>query len=150
LALLIVNDHFLKEHFAGAVTGKLSDLAGIVFFPLFVVALLEVAPLVSGQRPRVLGITGLTGVVLATGLVFALTKTWPPATDAYRIGTGLAEWPAYAISDLLRGRGTPGLPSAHLVRDHSDLLVLPALMLPWWVGRNRILRWPSTEPATVR
>ena len=35
LALLVVNDHVLKQAFPGPVTGKLSDVAGLFVFPLF-------------------------------------------------------------------------------------------------------------------
>ncbi|MFT5682697.1 MAG: hypothetical protein ACI8RZ_003621, partial [Myxococcota bacterium] len=41
MALLAVNDHWAKYALTGVVTGKLSDFAGLVFFPL----LLELLPL---------------------------------------------------------------------------------------------------------
>ena len=34
IALLVVNDHVLKLACPGLVTGKLSDFAGLMFFPL--------------------------------------------------------------------------------------------------------------------
>jgi hypothetical protein len=37
VAVLIVNDHVLKHRFPGLVTGKLSDFAGLFFFPLLLV-----------------------------------------------------------------------------------------------------------------
>ena len=41
LALWIVNDHLFKEMFGNAITGKLSDVAGLVVFPLFLLAAYE-------------------------------------------------------------------------------------------------------------
>ncbi len=38
LMVLLVNDHFLKAEFHNVLTGKLSDLAGLFIFPLFLVA----------------------------------------------------------------------------------------------------------------
>ena len=40
-ALVILNDRVLKPEMPGVVSGKLSDFAGLVYFPLFVVAVLE-------------------------------------------------------------------------------------------------------------
>ena len=148
LSLLIVNDHYLKEHFGGPITGKLSDVAGIVFFPVLMVSTLEVARLLSGRRPRNLATRGLTASVVVTGLVFLLAKTWPPATAFFRLGTGIAEWPAYAVRGLFTRTGLPGLPSAHLVRDHTDLFVLPLLIIPWWIGEQRIRQISAREPST--
>jgi hypothetical protein len=56
--LLAVNDHLLKARWPGLLTGKLSDFAGLFFFPL----LLPLPPALS---------------VLATGAVFTALKTWP-------------------------------------------------------------------------
>ena len=38
---MIVNDRVLKVRYPSEVTGKLSDFAGLVFFPLFLVAAAE-------------------------------------------------------------------------------------------------------------
>jgi len=38
LALLILNDHVLKSAFPGPLTGKLSDVAGLMLFPIVLVA----------------------------------------------------------------------------------------------------------------
>jgi hypothetical protein len=146
LVLLIVNDHFLKEHYGGPLTGKLSDIGGLVFFPVLLVSAIEVVRFAVGRRPWRLLIRGLTACVIATGSVFTLAKTWPPATTFYRLGTGVAEWPVVA---LLHGGGMPRLPTAHLVRDHTDLLLLPLLVIPWWLGKRRIEQIASREPTTL-
>jgi hypothetical protein len=41
LATLILNDHVLKQRYPGWVTGKLSDVAGMVFFPLLLLAFID-------------------------------------------------------------------------------------------------------------
>lgn len=109
IVLLILNDHILKLHVPSAVTGKLSDVAGLVFFPLLVSALL-------GKR-------GLGLCVVATGLGFAAIKVWEPATVACEHVLGALQWPL-----------TLNLAPVEIVRDPTDLLALPALALAWWIG----------------
>lgn len=52
LALLVVNDYYLKHAYAGMLTGKLSDIAGIILLPLLLAylfpAIKNKAPLLSG------------------------------------------------------------------------------------------------------
>src|SRR6266540_1707178 len=68
--LMVANDHVLKQLWPGLVTGKLSDVAGLVFFPLFIQAAWETISDVFGR-----GAVGDRRVVLvsviATGVVFA-------------------------------------------------------------------------------
>jgi hypothetical protein len=139
LAILIVNDHVLKERYANAVTGKLSDFAGLVFFPLFLVALIEVVRAAVRLRSWQLPAQALTTCVVLTGVVFTLAKTWASATNAFRIGTGVFEWPVVAMKAGVVGSHLPGLPPAHLVRDATDLIALPLLLIPWWFGRRCLL-----------
>jgi hypothetical protein len=62
VALLAVNDHVLKARWPGPITGKLSDLAGVVMIALACTA-----------------ITGRTNFsIRLTAAAFALLKTWPP------------------------------------------------------------------------
>ena len=50
LGLLLLNDFVLKPFFPGPVSGILSDLAGMVFFPVFLVGIAElVAWIVPGS-----------------------------------------------------------------------------------------------------
>lgn len=73
LLLLVVNDHVLKGAGAlpGWLTGKLSDFAGLFFFP---VLLAYLGGRLSSRRQRVAQIS-----VVCTGLVFALLKLSPGA-----------------------------------------------------------------------
>ena len=49
VAVLVVNDHLLKAAYPGLITGKLSDVAGLVFFPLLLVGLAEVVLAAAGR-----------------------------------------------------------------------------------------------------
>jgi hypothetical protein len=131
IALLIVNDHILKGSgmMPGVVTGKLSDLAGMVFFPLLLAAGLELA------RVRV----SVGACAIATGVVFAAIKLIGPAGDAYRFGLGALQWPLRALGAIVGGHAVPGIAPVHLTADPTDLLVLPALLIPVWIATSRRL-----------
>lgn len=124
ILLLVVNDHVLKGSYPGVVTGKLSDFAGLAFFPLLLQALLELA----GARVsrRVLG-----GCIVASGLLMVAVKTLPWANEAYIRAAGwlLAPW-AWV-------RGEPWPPVVRLEMDPTDLWALLALALAWHWGRGR-------------
>ncbi|WP_377645185.1 hypothetical protein [Oryzobacter terrae] len=106
LVVLLLNDHVWKQQWPGAVTGKLSDVAGLLVAPpllALVVALLRVP-----GRPTWWAL-GLTGVG------FTVMKT----SDA---GARLA---AEAWSLV-----TP----SHVLADRTDLLALPVLALAGWTA----------------
>ena len=74
--LMALNDHWLKggRLLPPVVTGKLSDFAGLFFFPLLVVSTLAgLCALARRRLPRGAGVT----IVLATGLAFALANLEP-------------------------------------------------------------------------
>ncbi|HEY8375062.1 MAG TPA: hypothetical protein VIK91_01180, partial [Nannocystis sp.] len=104
LAVLGINDHLLKGAgvLPGVVTGKLSDLAGMLVAPALLAALL-------GVKTR----RGLLYCHIAVGLVFALINVSPACADAW-------SW----LMSLV------GFPWAITV-DPTDLLALPALALGW-------------------
>ncbi len=52
IAVLLLNDHVFKAVAPGLVTGKLSDIAGLVFFPLLLVAVAELALARAGTLAR--------------------------------------------------------------------------------------------------
>lgn len=136
VALLVINDHWLKPAFGNWWTGKLSDLAGMTFFPLTLQAAWEVA-IQSRSRPFLPSRQVLLICVLATALVFTSLQLFPFATEAYRHGLGALQWPFKAAFSLLTGDGLPPLSRVQATPDSSDLLALPALLLPLFVGRQR-------------
>jgi len=111
IAVLVINDHILKDAYPSWLTGKLSDVAGMIFFPLLVAALL--APL--ARRMRIARDRLITACVIATGVGFAAIKLWEPATVLCQHVLGLLQL-------------SPG--PVQIVRDPTDLLALAALAFP--------------------
>lgn len=136
IALLIANDHIFKERFGTWWTGKLSDMAGLVFFPLLVHAAWEYAATWTG-RSRAASRRVLIACVAITAVGFALIQVWGPAGDAYRVGLAALQWPYHAAVALVAGDPTPPVGRVHLTQDPTDLIALPALVLAAWLGWNR-------------
>ena len=130
LLLLIANDWWLKpSSWAPAIlTGKLSDVAGLLFFPLLLTALVDCLLLGLFRLGLDLDFSlrrwKLALSILATASLFAAIKLWPAAN-------GLA-------IDLV---GALGL-TAHIVLDPTDLLALPILWVSWRVGTREIALVP--------
>jgi preprotein translocase subunit Sec61beta len=131
LALLWQNDHRWKWQHPGWITGKLSDLCGLVVFPLLLAGLIELVWFLRG-RPKRLGPRAVLYAALATGVVFAAIKVNDAAADAYRFLFGV-RW--LIERALLHGDTT--LPHVRHVADPTDLLALPALLLPVLIARRR-------------
>ncbi|KAB1934779.1 hypothetical protein F8271_22560 [Micromonospora sp. ALFpr18c] len=108
LVLLLVNDHVLKQTFPGPLTGKLSDVAGLVHAPALVAVLLTL--LVPRLAPRAAALVGLVSV----GAGFAAVKS-----IGYAAELASSAWTVLAGPSLVRA-------------DRTDLLTLPALALAWW------------------
>ncbi|MGC5306446.1 hypothetical protein [Micromonospora zamorensis] len=108
LVVLVVNDHLLKSTFPGLVTGKLSDVAGLVLAPPLVAVLLTL--LVPRLPARAAALAGL----VAVGAGFAVVKS-----SGYAAEVASSAWTALAGPSLVRA-------------DRTDLLTLPALGLAWW------------------
>lgn len=132
MILLIVNDWILKRHIPGAVTGKLSDIAGLVFAPVVLASAiglaLHVAAKLGARVDPSLSRRRLLLCIAATGVVFTVVKVSP---DAARL-----------LADLLP-RGS------HIVVDSTDLLTLPALALAYYIGRDELHRVPLGRPAAI-
>lgn len=136
VALLVVNDHYLKQAFPGFVTGKLSDVAGMVFFPLLLRALLR--PLLPARLRESAGDDRLLlACCLATAVAFALTKTTELGNQAYRVAWAALQWPFWALRALVRGRPMPGLRLVGAVKDPTDLLAVPFVTVAYVAGRAR-------------
>jgi hypothetical protein len=131
VAVLAVNDAFLKPAFHNALTGKLSDLAGCFLFPLYLAALLAlVAPRLT-LRTRLLAGCGAT-----VGL-FAALELSPAAVAGFcRVNE--------VVADVL-GIHRP----CRLTADLTDLLTLIMVPLAYLYGmRSARLREPSTIPSS--
>ncbi|MBX3155973.1 MAG: hypothetical protein KF773_08235 [Deltaproteobacteria bacterium] len=136
IALLVVNDWWLKPHFGpSAVTGKLSDLGGLAFAPVVLSAaiglVLHAAAALGARVDPSLSRRRLLACIAATGAGFAAIKLSPAA----------AGW-LIAATELF-GR------HAEIYLDRTDLLCLPALAVAWWIGRDELRRIPLGRPAAI-
>lgn len=105
VALMAVNDRWLKPAFHNALTGKLSDVAICFFLPLYLSALLALVTRWSLERRVAVG----AGV---TALLFTALKVSQPAADLF--------------CRLLLPVGAPlGLTAFRAVADPTDLITLP-------------------------
>lgn len=129
VAVLVANDHWLKHAWPGFVTGKLSDVAGLAFFPLVLAGLWE-----EVTRRRSPGT--VPGCAVVTAAVFAAINVHPLAAEAYRVGLGALQWPAYALSALATGSSLPALHRAALTLDPTDLVALPAVLVAVALARS--------------
>jgi hypothetical protein len=126
----------------GTVTGKLSDVAGLIVAPLALQACWEVLAWVGGQW------TGPSSRVIAVaialvGVGFVAIQVPGPAVDAYRFGLGVLQWPFAALAAIVAGNGLPPIRTVAATPDLADLLALPALGVAGWVGRQRSSRKPG-------
>lgn len=127
IAVLVINDHVLKAVMPGVLTGKLSDVAGMVFFPLVLAAALEWL----GVRSRHL----VASTAIATGVGFAAIKTIPLAGEAYRVGLGALQWPFRVAKAFVIDAPIPGLAEVRLTMDPTDLIAVPAVLVAVWLVR---------------
>jgi uncharacterized membrane protein YhaH (DUF805 family) len=146
LALLVANDDIFKHRFHDWLTGKASDAAGIVFFPLLVTALIETVRFVLRRRPWALSRRSVTACVVVVVVGFALMKTWTPADQLFEHATSALRWPVAAIRAAATGKHIPGLARVHEIRDPTDLIVLPLAFLPWWSATRLDRRASGDEP----
>ena len=105
LFVLALNDHLLKGSglLPGVVTGKLSDVVGLVVAPLLLAALLRVRSLRAWAACHV-----------AVGVVFSAIQLSAPAAAGWSALMGLVGFPWI------------------ITRDPTDLLALPALAASLW------------------
>lgn len=132
IALLVLNDHVLKTAYPGFVTGKLSDIAGMIFFPL----LLATACEQLGLRRAM---TTIVAAACATAIAFTAIKLSPTAGDGYRLGLALLQWPFRAARAFFDGHPLPAVGRARLAADPTDLVALCALAVPIALARRSIV-----------
>lgn len=124
LVVLLGNDWWAKRVCPGWLTGKLSDVAGLVVAPLALSAAwgcaLWLAAALGLRVDPSLGPRRLMVAMAAIAAPFVAAKT--SAAAAAGIAAALA---------LLGGR-------PRIVCDPTDLLALPALLVTWWLGRAEL------------
>lgn len=132
LALWAVNDHILKAQFGNVWTGKLSDVAGLVVFPLFLLGLYETLVTIA-QSKRVLMVC-----LLATGLFFVGLNTSQVISDLVCQLLGTLQWPFKLLLSAIEGRQLPSMVPTTATPDLTDLYTLPALWLSWSLGAKTL------------
>ena len=152
-ALMAVNDHVLKGWGPGWLTGKVSDFAGLVFAPALLVALIELALALVTRLGRPCGVRAadrrlLIGATAATGLFFAAIQLDERAATLWVWGLGALQWPVYALAAVVRAAPSPELRPVVHTSDPTDLIALPALLIPLLLGwRRRLPPGAPVEPA---
>ena len=153
LCLLLVNDHVLKAAAPGAITGKLSDFAGLAFFPVLLVAAWELA--LAGLGRWSAPSRAATFVACSTtALVFVLAKTVPSFAELLGWSIGAAQW-LLAIPVRLLADSPSAIAPASIVVDETDLIAILAMAVPLWIGQRRVrarqpLRSRLPEPVPAR
>lgn len=116
MVLLTLNDHVWKWAHPSWLTGKLSDIAGLLFFPFLLAVFLHITIFAWWKVSQ--RIWWLTSISL-TALVFTSVQLSASAAQSLGVVFG-------ALS---------GLPS-QFTPDPTDLLTLPILIVTWWVWRT--------------
>jgi hypothetical protein len=137
IAILVLNDHVLKPLAPGWVTGKLSDVAGLAFFPLLLLGAWE---LVHASRRRWTGPTlrPLAVAIAVTAIGFVLVKGTGAGASAYAWALGTLQWLVASVATLLTSGPPPVLRPVTIAQDVSDLVALVALVLAWKIGSARL------------
>lgn len=127
LALLGINDWWLKSAYPGAITGKLSDFAGLFFFPILLFALLEITRHLL-RRPWLASVSELRLSCVLTGAVFAAINSSGACAASYvHFMRGL--WGFVLQTSMI---------SINHTLDPSDLVALLALFPAYRLQLNRL------------
>lgn len=122
LVSLLINDHILKGMGPAWITGKLSDLSGLV---LLAAVTLAVANSVRARNSGTdLRAVETVGIVIAIALGFTLVEVTPFGETAYRHGLGFLQWGMSLAPLALLGEPASGPWQVAATSDPSDLLAL--------------------------
>ena len=127
LAAWLLNDHIGKHHWGGAVTGKLSDAASLVYFPLLAAAAHDALAVRLGLRRA--GVRTVASWALAAAAVMAAINLLDGAAWLYCHGLGLAQWPVRCAEAVLLAAPVPPPRPVRLTMDPTDLVTLPAALV---------------------
>jgi hypothetical protein len=148
LGVFLLNDHVLKAAWPGPLTDKVSDLAGLIFFPLLLLsgAELTLALLGRWRRPT----TRAIGVAVAVAAIgFGLSKTTPIAAEGSGWLLGIAHWLLSLPIGVVAGSAISPLKPAIVVADPTDLVALPCLAIALWIGISRVRMVTQVDPGST-
>jgi hypothetical protein len=145
MVVLGLNDHWLKgsDWLPGWVTGKLSDFAGLMFFPLFLTALAGTVQfglfrcIDSFEMDYSLNRKKLLGAIAVSAGIFVPLQFSSWWVDVY---IGVLE--AVDVMDLFGGFA--------VTKDPTDLVGLAVLPAVYLYGRGKILDIPAGRLAVIR
>jgi len=137
IGLLVLNDHVLKHLWPGLVTGKLSDVAGLLFFPLALVAAWEVALSIYGN-PAHPSRTVILVAGIGSAILFAAAKITPVGNAMVGGALGWVQWLFASAVAWLGNTPSPRFMPAALVMDPGDLVALGAILASLWIGWRRV------------
>lgn len=138
LVALLVNDFALKPYHPSWFSGILSDVAGMVFFPMFAVAIAEFVGALLPRKPLATPLWFWVAA-MTTGILLVMVKFTDTGEQIYRESTS-----------LLHGLGLRplDLATSGVVSDRLDLLAIPAGLVAIWAGtryRKERGRRPRSE-----
>lgn len=139
IAVMLVNDHVLKQCCPSWLSGKLSDVTGLVLCPLLLQALYECVEARGVARPAAPHPSNraLWVGVVSTGAGYTLVELWQPAELVWCWTWGVLSWPLRAAVTFLSHGALHPLRPVRATSDLSDLAVLPALWVALHIGRRR-------------
>jgi hypothetical protein len=123
LSALFINDLILKPYFPGHVSGILSDFAGMIFFPLMIVAAAELIGCFLPGNRWATGRWFIAATAFVT-LAFVVVKFTEIGEQVY--------WTLVFPVTFLAG--PLGLGQVGVVSDPWDLLALTFTPIPIWIG----------------
>ena len=131
LAVLLtaLNDHYLKYAYPSFLTGKISDFAGVFFFPIFLCALWNISRNLFSSKFHWITLRQGIIAIAVTDLIFVMVKMVPAVTYAY-----------------IKMLGAIGYPS-RVTRDPGDLAALVMNVATFYFVRAQVRRGPRIEPA---
>jgi hypothetical protein len=148
IVTLLVNDHFAKAYWPGSITGKVSDLAGLVFFPALLVGLWEVLR-VSARKWAEPTRSAVLIAAVATGVAFTLVKTTSAGAVVWGLGLGACQWLLGVLPSIASGSGVGHIKPAIVVVDPTDLIALPGLLISVAIGLSRVGQQHRDQAAGV-
>ena len=127
-----INDHYLKAYYGNWWTGKGSDVCGLVVFSVALYSSYEVYWAFRKLPPPHLK-RALYGSLLITGGLLAGINLVPSIESLCSQGVAYLQWPFRALFNCFNSGEITLFVSLKTTMDPSDLLTLPALMIPYWI-----------------
>jgi hypothetical protein len=146
---LVLNDHYLKQHHASWLTGKLSDVAFMILSPLWLYSAWlgwsERRGSDASDETRRRALLAAIGLIAVT---FTLMQTTALGDAAFRWGLGALQYPFRVLWALCISGELVSLSPVRATMDRSDLLCLPVLFGTWRMFAPRSRRTGFTSPST--